>query len=234
MTEKRSKRKGPSIFLRALFGTGVLLLIALAFLALGPISAQPPAESTGTTQSDTKADAAPTLSELRPLTGLTPEERFERIENILVKMMPMVETMVPMVETLRKAEERTLFTKILSSELVGYVKLMVAALIAIAIGFPLTIWWMSRKRILGLSSLSDEVSATLVVVEERQAKLANILKDIQGEIDYVQSMSVPDLKNLIAQAEKYLKQNETDLEKAGTPKTGVAKNDADPARNRTN
>ncbi len=233
MTEKRSKRKGPSIFLRALFGTGVLLLIALAFLALGPISAQPPAESTGTTQSDTKADA-PTLSELRPVTGLTPEERFERIENILVKMMPMVETMMPMVETLRKAEERTLYTKILSSELVEYVKLMVAALIAIAIGFPLTIWWMSRKRILGLSSLSDEVTATLVVVEERQAKLANILKDIQGEIDYVQSMSVPDLKNLIAQAEKYLKQNETDLEKAGTPKTGVAKNDVDPARNRTN
>ena len=78
---------------------------------------------------------------------------------------------------------------------------------------------MSRKRILGLSGLSTEVAATLLVIEERQAKLANILKEIQGEIDYLHTMSVPDLKNLIQQAESYLKQNEEDLEKAGSRKS---------------
>ncbi len=227
MTEKRFKRKGPSIFLRALLGTSLLLLIALFCLAPGHISAQTPAESAGTTLSETKPDAATRLSELQTGAGLTSEQRFERIEKMLTSM-------IPMIETLRKAEERTLYTQIVSGELVGYVKVMVVALIVIAIGFPLTIWWMSRKRILGLSSLSDEVAATLVVVEERQAKLANILKDVQSEIDYVQSMSVPDLKNLVAQAEKYLKQNESDLEKAGTPKTKPGTNNADPARSRTN
>ena len=95
---------------------------------------------------------------------------------------------------------------------------MVIALIVIAVGFPVIIWLLSRKRILGLSGLSTEVAATLLVIEERQAKLANILKEIQGEIDYLHTMSVPDLKNLIQQAESYLKQNEEDLEKTGSRK----------------
>jgi hypothetical protein len=85
----------------------------------------------------------------------------------------------------------------------------------IAVAFPLTIWLLSRKRILGLSGMSSELATTLLIIEERQAKLAIILKEIQGEIDYLHTMSVPDLKNLIQQAENYLKQNETDLENAG-------------------
>lgn len=120
-------------------------------------------------------------------------------------------------ELLRRAEERSLDIKMMSRELIGYVKLVVVVLVAIALVFPLTIWVMSKKRILGLSGLSPELAATLLVVEERQAKLANILKEIQGEIDYLHTMSVPDLKNLIQQAENYLKQNETDLEKTGRP-----------------
>ncbi|MGB6064222.1 MAG: hypothetical protein WBG50_05415 [Desulfomonilaceae bacterium] len=117
-----------------------------------------------------------------------------------------------------KAEERSYVNKMLGAELVKYVRLMVIALIIIAIGFPVTIWLLSRKRILGLSGLSTEVATTLLVVEERQAKLANILKEIQGEIDYLHTMSVPDLKILIQQAENYLKQNEQDLAKTGSRK----------------
>jgi molecular chaperone DnaK (HSP70) len=75
---------------------------------------------------------------------------------------------------------------------------------------------MSRRRLLGLSGLSTEVTATLLLIEERQAKLANILKEIQGEIDYMETLSAPDLRKLIDQAEKYLKQNESDLERAGS------------------
>lgn len=117
---------------------------------------------------------------------------------------------------IRNAESRTLEIKNMASELVRYVRIMVVVLIVIAVGFPLAMWLMSRRRLLGLSGLSSEVTATLVLVEERQAKLANVLKDIQNEIDYVHSMSVPDLKNLIQQAEAYLKQNEKDLDEVGS------------------
>ncbi len=227
MIEKRFRSKGPAIFLRALLGASLLLTMALVFMTPGPVLAQTSSEATDDNQASIKVGAVTPLPESQTATNLSADQRIELIENML-------RSMTPMIETLKRAEERTYSTKLLSYELIKYLKLMVAALIVIAIGFPLTIWWMSRKRILGLSSLSDEVAATLLVVEERQAKLANILKDVQGEIDYVQSMSVPDLKNLIAQAEKYLKQNVTDLEKAGTPKTKPGRNDADPARTRTN
>lgn len=121
-------------------------------------------------------------------------------------------------ERIQRAEERSLDIKLMSRELIRYVKLMVVVLIAIAVGFPLTIWLLSKKRLLGLSGLSQEVSATLLSIEERQAKLANILKELQQEIDYVHSMSVPDLKNLIQQAERYLEQNEADLNRTGARK----------------
>jgi len=131
----------------------------------------------------------------------TPEKRMEEIANSI--------------ELIRKAEERGYENKMMARELIRYIKVVVAVLVVIAVAFPLTIWLMSRKRILGLSGLSPELATTLLVIEERQAKLANILKEIQGEIDYLHTMSVPDLKNLIQQAENYLKQNEVDLNKAG-------------------
>jgi hypothetical protein len=227
MIEKSFSNKGPSILHYAFLRDVVLLATALVLLTLGPVFAQTSPGAADPNQPGAKLGVVTPLPESQTGTNLTPDQRIEHIEEMLNSMKPMI-------ETLRRAEERTYFTKLLSYELVGYLKVMVVALVAIAIGFPVTIWWMSKKRILGLSSLSDEVAATLVIVEERQAKLANILKDVQSEIDYVQSMSVPDLKNLISQAEKYLKQNTTDLEKAGTPKTGPAKNSADPARTRTN
>jgi C4-dicarboxylate-specific signal transduction histidine kinase len=133
------------------------------------------------------------------------EERIAEIEKTLQSIKA----------TSEKAEERGYYNKMLGRELIGYVKVVVIILAIIAVVFPLAIWLMSRKRLLGLSGLSSEVAATLLVVEERQAKLTNILKEIQGEIDYLHTMSVPDLKNLIQQAENYLKQNESDLEKAG-------------------
>jgi hypothetical protein len=227
MIEKSFRNKGPSILLCDFLRDAVLLATALVLLTLGPVLAQTSSEATNRNEPGAKVGAVTSLPESQAETNMTLDQRIVHIEDMLNSMKPMI-------ETLRRAEERTYFTKLLSYELVGYLKVMVVALVAIAFVFPLTIWWMSRKRILGLSSLSDEVSATLVIVEERQAKLATILKDVQSEIDYVQSMSVPDLKNLIAQAEKYLKQNATDLEKAGTPKTKPGRNDADPARTRTN
>jgi hypothetical protein len=138
----------------------------------------------------------------------TPEERIEQIERTLQSVKDSVD----------KTEPRGYETKMIAREMIRYVKAMTIILALAAIGFPLSMWFLSRRRLLGLSGLSDEVTATLLIVEERQAKLGNILKDIQGEIDYMHTMSVPDLKNLIQQAEKYLKQNEEDLGKAGLSK----------------
>ena len=136
------------------------------------------------------------------------EDRIRRLEEVLL------DTKL----TGERNESRVAYIKGVTYQLIAYLRWIVAALLAIALVFPLTIWLMSRRRILGLSGLSDELAATLLTVEERQAKLANILKEIQSEVDYLHTMSVPDLKGLIAQAEKYLEQSERDLEKAGSRK----------------
>jgi hypothetical protein len=129
------------------------------------------------------------------------EERFKNLEN-----------------KANTTDSRVVDIKTMTTQQIFYTQVEIAVLIVIALSFPLTLYLLSSKRLLSLSGLSSEVTATLILVEERQAKLTNILKDIQGEMDYMHSMSAPDLKNLIAQAEKYLKDNEQDLQKTGLPK----------------
>ena len=141
--------------------------------------------------------------------SLTPsyiENRFENIEKTLEKIK----------ETGEKAEDRSYFNKMASTEVIQYLKIMVLLLVLIALGFPLAIWIINRSGLSGYSSKSQELAETLLTIEERQAKLANILKEIQGEIDYLHTMSAPDLKNLIQQAESYLKMNQNDIDKAGS------------------
>jgi hypothetical protein len=195
MTDRKSDKEQAGFFI--IRGARCLALVAtfccltsLQVFAQGTPAAPVPSKSEATLSMQTPAEGPPTRS------MLTREEK----------------------QTLKDAESRTKFIKDLGTDLISYVRLMVIALIVIAVAFPVTIWMLSRRRILGLSGLSTEVAATLLVVEERQAKLANILKEIQGEIDYLHTMSVPDLKNLIQQAESYLKQNEQDLEKTGSRK----------------
>lgn len=186
----------------------------LAFCALGVIwlSATTPMAAS---DSSSAVKAADDMSAQKTGPAVTMDVRVDRIEQMLPAIQ---ETLKSIKETGEKAEIRSYENKMMARELIRFVEVMVGALVVIALGFPLAIWFMSKKRLLGLSGLSQEVSATLLVVEERQAKLANILKDIQSEIDYVHSMSVPDLQNLIKQAEKYLEQNQKDLAKTGRGK----------------
>lgn len=120
-----------------------------------------------------------------------------------------------LLETIVRQERRSYEIKMMSREIVRLNKYVVIVLAIIAISFPMSLWLLSRRRLIGLSGLSSEVAATLLVVEERQAKLANILKEIQGEMDYLHTMSVPDLKKLIEKAEQYIQENEQDLAKSG-------------------
>jgi hypothetical protein len=120
-----------------------------------------------------------------------------------------------MERTLQDLWERSLYNKLIGNQMLKLGRAAVIILVVIAVGFPLTLVFLGRRRILGPWNVTSDLPETLVSVEERQAKLANILREIQSEIDYIHSMSVPDLKKLIDQAEKYIQQNEKDLEKAG-------------------
>lgn len=198
----------------------LVLLAALWLLIFAPAVAQ--------TVSAATADAPPTPATIAPTAQtdekgdqpVTVEERIRRLEGMLLDMK----------STGERNESRSFYIKLVTYELIAYLRWIVAALLAIALVFPLTIWLMSRRRILGLSGLSDELAGTLLTVEERQAKLANILKEIQSEVDYLHTMSVPDLKGLIAQAERYLEQNERDLEKTGSRKGRGSASESTPPR----
>lgn len=184
-----------------------LMLIALLTWSTFSLLATNVVEAAkGDTRLGTQSSVGDITSDALPSRELSPEERIEKIEEALNSIK----------QTGEKSEERSYFNKMIGLELIGYVKLMVIVLIIIAVVFPLTIWLMSRRRLLGLSGLATEVTAALLLIGERQAKLANILKEIQGEIDYMETLHAPDLRKLIDQAEKYLKQNERDLERAGS------------------
>lgn len=191
--------------------TRFLCVIVVAALFVFPFGNSLPEKAFADTPAVAPASASETTESGQGTKGAfggASEDRIAEIEKTLQSIKA----------TSQRAEERGYYNKMLGRELVSYIRVVVIILAIIAVAFPLAIWLMSRKRILGLSGLSSEVAATLLVVEERQAKLTNILKEIQGEIDYLHTMSVPDLKNLIHQAESYLKQNESDLEKAGSMK----------------
>lgn len=182
----------------------LLLMIMSVFIVWNPCRA---ADQTDKESKPMRYDSAAAYTkDAETLGDLSTEERIARIESMLESIQ----------KTGEKAEDRSYYNKMMSMELVRYVRIMVGVLIVIAILFPLTLWLLSKKRLIGLSGLASEVTATLLVVEERQAKLANLLREIQQEIDYMQNMSAPDLRKLIEQAEKYLKQNERDLKMTGS------------------
>ncbi|MDD3472450.1 MAG: hypothetical protein PHS86_06680 [Syntrophaceae bacterium] len=139
----------------------------------------------------------------------------EQMENRLNKIE---QTLYSIKVTGEKAEDRSYFNKMISVEVIRYLRLMVIMLVVIAIVFPLAIWILGRKRMLNFSGSSVELAETLVQVEERQAKLAHILKEIQSEVDYLHTMSTPDLQNLIKQAENYLKLSQQELDKTSKKK----------------
>ena len=197
-----------------------VLLAALWLLIFASAFAQTVPESTAGVPSKSATISPNAETDGKAGQVITTEERVTRLEEMLLDMT----------KATKATESRAIYIKMVTYELIAYLRWIVVALLAIALVFPLTIWLMSRKRILGLSGLSDELAGTLLTVEERQAKLANILKEIQGEVDYLHTMSVPDLKGLIAQAERYLEQNEQDLEKAGGRKGRVGGSESSPPK----
>ncbi len=180
----------------------ILLLSLTAFSALTAFSVSPlfAVDENASNQATDKSITAENL------TPASIENRFEQIEKTLQSIKV----------TGEKAEDRSYFNKLASYEVIKYLKLMVLLLVFIALGFPIAVWLLNKSSFSRTPGKSQELAETLLTIEERQAKLANILKEIQGEIDYLHTMSAPDLKNLIQQAESYLKLNESDLQKAGS------------------
>jgi hypothetical protein len=181
---------------------GLILSLMFFFLLIG-FSVQ---QQSAVAESGARNQIQESVVHNQNMTPSSIENRFENIE----KTLELIKS------TGEKAEDRSYFNKMASYEVIRYLKIMVILLVLIALGFPMAIWIINRSGLSGYSSKSQELAETLLTVEERQAKLANILKEIQGEIDYLHTMSAPDLKNLIQQAESYLKMNQKDIDKAGS------------------
>lgn len=126
-------------------------------------------------------------------------------------------------DLIKRAEIRSYENKMMARQLIRLVRWVIGILLVIAVLISLSLWMLGRQRAVPQSDLSAEITSTLVAVEERQAKLTNILREIQQEIDYIHSMSVPDLKKLIEQAERYIEQNEKDLGSAAAARKAAGK-----------
>ncbi len=181
----------------------VLILSSMFFFLLIGFSVQ---QQSAVADSGARDQIQENVAHGQSMTPSSIENRFENIEKTLESIK----------STGEKAEDRSYFNKMASTEVIRYLKIMVLLLVFIALGFPLAIWIINRSGSSGYTSRSQELAETLLTVEERQAKLANILKEIQGEIDYLHTMSAPDLKNLIQQAENYLKMSQKDIDKASS------------------
>lgn len=201
-TLKPANRKRRGFVLLAGLGCLALLGVTMVFqiVAINPVSAI----ATSDSPLSIKGSSGLTAASSEPV-----EDRLNKIEQTLQSIRA----------TGEKAEDRSYFNKMISVEVIRYLRLMVIMLVVIAVVFPLAIWILGRKKMLNFSGSSAELAETLVQVEERQAKLAHILKEIQSEIDYLHTMSTPDLKNLINQAENYLKLSQQGLDKTSKPRT---------------
>lgn len=195
MKTKRQNPCKPGLTWRRALTVLTGLVVAVALMLPTTAACQ---QSAGRTPSDAASSSEARPADTSVPTQLAGDARLQSIEKILQDLRG----------TVNMAEIRSYQNKMMSRELIRLVKAILITLMVIAVGFPLTIWLLTRKR---MSGLSDEMAATLLSIEERQSKLAGVLRDIQVEIDYLHSSSGPDLKNLVDQAGKYLKDNERDL-----------------------
>jgi hypothetical protein len=191
------------------FGCLMLMLLMLCPTFQGPALAQTTEPTATEISSGTDRAASAALREEERAFLASLDERIQRIEGVLQGISRIGKI----------AESRSLENKILAREQKRLAIGILLILMFIALIFPTTIWLLSRKRLLGLSGLSDEVAATILVVEERQAKLARILEEMQSELDEEYARTGPGLKNLMEQAKQFLDQNKRDLERVGSGRT---------------
>jgi hypothetical protein len=205
MTIKVSRNIVPLYSLPRCLACFLLALLVLCATCQGQAWGQQPPQVGGEISSSTDRTAS---------VGLTEEEKVF-LESLDARIKKMEEVLQGISRIGKIAESRSLDNKIMAREQRRLAFGILIVLMTIALIFPLTIWLLSRKRLLGLSGLSDEVAATILVVEERQAKLAGILEEIQFELDEGYARTSPDLKNLMDQAKQFLDENKRDLERVG-------------------
>jgi hypothetical protein len=186
----------------------------------GLFANQTPAASDGVKTVPSQAQPGQTSSSIDNKTPerdlLADEARMKRMEDAIRDIQV----------TGDKTESRIYFVKETGYQIISLVKIAVAVLILIAAGIPLVIWVFTRRGLLDFSGHSSKVSDALVEVEERQAKLAGIFKDLQDEIEILNASSAPDLKRLVERAKQYIEQNEKDLGRINPVSTDSAKEGA--------
>jgi hypothetical protein len=188
---------------RCLWPAVVLLVISVLYGIMaghegnGPFASETPAAALAQ-----PGQASLSSDDKTPERALSVDEtRMKRIEDTIRDIQV----------TGQKAESRTYFVKETGYQIINLIRIAVGILILIAAGVPLVIWIFTRRGLLDFSGHSSRMSDALVEVEERQAKLVSIFKDLQDEIEILNASSAPDLKRLVERASQYIEQNEKDL-----------------------
>jgi predicted PurR-regulated permease PerM len=109
-----------------------------------------------------------------------------------------------MQDWLKRAESRSFTNKLQGRTAVRLLVAVVITLGFIAIGFPGLFIWYNSRRLKRMSAMSSDIASTLVLVQERQAKLGDTLRELQDELDYIPVSSAPDFAKLLKEAEQSL------------------------------
>ncbi|GEM_PF-1992976 len=123
-----------------------------------------------------------------------------------------VETMIQKIGTVQaemedglwRAETRTSTNKRQGKTAVQLLVAVVLTLALIAVGFPGLFIWYNSRRLKRMTAISSEIAGTLVLVQERQARLGDTLREMQDELDYIPVSSAPDFAKLLKEAEQSL------------------------------
>ena len=192
--------KKAAITCRFLAVVAVLAVLGVAAWGLGPGDVQVWAEKADDAGSQgVQAAPVPTVKadSVQKQAGMT-KETAEASDKLLGAIKELTD----------KTDSRTLYIKILVRQLTRLATAAVILLLVIVFTIPVAVWLLGRSKLLGLPA---DVAATLISVEERQAKLVSTFKEIQDEMEVLHFQSGPDLKNLMKSAQEYLTQNERAL-----------------------
>ena len=109
-----------------------------------------------------------------------------------------------------KTERRSLENKIMVRESIRNVRAIMIILIVAVILLPVSLLIVGT-RLLRIFTQSKTVSDTLLLLEQRQTKLAETLRELEQELEMLEYGSVPAVKGLLETANEHIGEAERDL-----------------------
>jgi len=183
----------------------VLMIVAFSLVtATGKLSAEQATEPQPISQkqpSDLTGGATSSDMDIILKKQVNLASDLDRVEATVKKIG---EVQSVMQDWLRRAESRSFTNKLQGRTAVRLLVAVVITLGFIAIGFPALFIWYNSRRLKRMSAMSSDIASTLVLVQERQVKLGDTLRELQDELDYIPVSSAPDFAKLLKEAEQSL------------------------------